>query len=71
MHCDSSKSQSRLNIQHIAVSLMIPEVKEQFEVAHLLFLVNTVRVMKTGIVSRNGHLERWEQKRNFYNIQCQ
>jgi hypothetical protein len=27
--------------------------------------------MKTGIVLRDGHLERREQKRNSYNIQCQ
>jgi hypothetical protein len=27
--------------------------------------------MKTGLFSRDGHLERREQKRNSYKIQCQ
>lgn len=39
--------------------------------SHLLFLLNTIWVTKTGIVSLDGHLERREQRRNSYKIQCQ
>lgn len=38
--------------------------------SHLLFLLNTIWVKKTGIVSLYGHLERNEQRRNSYKIKC-